>query len=315
MLLKRREFLSLGMAACVSACSLRRSSATNNPRSAGAPLIWGGEGFRNGSFMRPRAMGVSGDEVHVIDTTGRVQAFTMDGEFVRLWKTPDASNGTPTAVGYGLDGRVLVPDTHYSRILEYTREGELLTEWGTYGSAGGDFIYPTGIVQGADGTMYVAEYGERAERVQVFDAERRFVRQWGHHGEEPGAFNRAMAIAQDSAGTIYVADMANHRIQCFDVEGTLVRIVGEAGTEAGKLKFPFDIALAPDESLVVCEYGTHRVSRFDPSGAFMAAYGSPGRGPGEFNGPRGVTVSEDGRVFVADTDNHRIQRFDLEVLT
>lgn len=283
------------------------------PRAAaGRPVtVWGREGWGDGEFLQPRAIGARDGEVYVIDKTGRVQVFTFDGAFKRMWKTPDAANGTPTAVSFARDGRVLIADTHYSQILEYTPGGELLREWGRYGPGPNEFIYPTDIAEGPDGGYFISEYGEDAERVHVFDADRRFVRQWGTHGTGPGEFSRAMAIEIDAAGRIFVADTANHRIQMFSIEGELLGIIGEAGLGEGQLKFPFDIALAPGGVLLACEYGAHRVSLYDVQGRFITCFGGPGRAPGQFNGPRGVAASPSGDVFVADTDNHRIQRFDL----
>ena len=306
--LTRREFLVLSAGCALEACSASLSSANSGVTQ------WGSEGLRDGSFLRPRAIGVHDGRVYVVDTTGRVQIFDRDGVFLGMWRVPESDNGTPTAVGFGLDGRVLIPDTHYSRILEYSPEGELLEQWGSYGQGDGQFVYPTGIVQSPSGSYYISEYGEDAEQVQVYDSDRSYLRQWGSHGGDAGQFNRAMAIAMGPSEVLYVADTTNHRVQCFDTEGELLRVIGKPGEAPGELKFPHDIAVAPDGSVLVCEYGAHRISRFDPDGGFAAAYGAPGRSPGAFNSPRGVAVSDDGDVFVADTDNHRIQRFPMEML-
>lgn len=298
--MRRRGFLALALMSCLSGCG--RHDRRVGPFTG----AWGGQGLRDGFFLRPRAIGFSKGEVYVIDTTGRVQVFTHEGAFLRLWNTPSAENGTPTAIHFA-DEKVLVPDTHYSRILEYSPSGELLNEWGRYGIEPGRFIYPTGIAQDKDGACYVSEYGEHAERVQVFDKSRQLVRTWGGHGEAPGQFNRAMAIALSPEGELFVADTANHRIQRFDKQGKLLAVLG--GPEA--LNFPHDIAVAPDGSILAAEYGAHRISRFRPDGKLVGRYGEPGRGPGQFNAPRGVAVSEDGAVYVADTDNHRVQVFNL----
>jgi DNA-binding beta-propeller fold protein YncE len=137
-------------------------------------LTWGAQGTRDGQFVRPRAIGAHAGQVYVVDTTGRIQVFTRDGEFVRLWSMPKHDNGTPTCIAFARDGRVLVPDTHYSRIAEFNDAGELQTMWGRYGSAPGDFIYPTGIAESPDGRYFISEYGDGTERVQVFGPTTRF---------------------------------------------------------------------------------------------------------------------------------------------
>jgi len=306
--LNRLVVITLTALLCLPACN--RAPISGDVRY----IVWGGPGSRSGQFRYPRAIGVRADEVYVIDMTGRVQVFGVDGSFRRSWSTPASEKGTPTAIAFHGEDRVVVPDTHYSRILEYTPDGHLLDQWGSYGTGPDQFIYPTGIAWTSDGAQYISEYGMGAERVHVFDADREFLRQWGEHGEDEGQLNRAMAVAVDGEDTVYVVDSANHRVQCFDRAGTLLHVIGRVGTGPGELKFPYDLALGPDGSVFVCEYGNHRISRFSRSGEFIACYGRPGREPGEFNGPRGVAVSNDGFVFVADTDNHRVQQFEVEEL-
>lgn len=320
--INRRTFLRAGIVASgvtLAGCGVEIGHVLS-PSKARDILVWGKEGFRDGAFLNPRAIGVHDGVVYVIDRTGRVQSFTKDGEFIDLWKTPDAENGTPTAITFSSNGNVVIPDTHYSRILEYATNGELLHTWGSYGTGEDEFIYPTGAACSPGGHYYFSEYGDGAERVHVFDADRRFLRQWGSPGDGRGQFGRAMSIAigkdestADSAN-VYVADTANHRIQRFDLEGNLLRIIGSPGTAPGQLKYPYDVAVAPDGSILVCEYGAHRISRFSADGQFVRSLGTPGRSEGEFNSPRGLAIDEDGMVYVSDTDNHRIQRFSLEAL-
>lgn len=271
--------------------------------------LWGTEGTRDGSFIRPRAIGVHGDEVYVIDTTGRVQVFTTQGEFKRMWNMPSADNGTPTAITF-FEGKVIIPDTHASVIRHYTPEGKLLETWGEYGNGEDQFIYPTGITIAADGTQFFSEYGQQAERVHVFDGENQFLRQWGELGEANGKFNRCMAIGL-CGGELFVADTANHRVQVFDTAGTWLRCIATAGTAPGQLKYPHDLCIAKDTQILVAEYGANRISRYHLDGRFIRCYGSAGRAPGQFNAPRGVAYS-DGVFYVADTDNHRVQVFTLE---
>jgi len=305
-MLSRRSFLFLASGSVLAGCGSSNLVQSMNL------ISWGKQGRRFGEFLRPRAIAVRQGEVFVIDTTGRVQVFDEGGQFLRHWNIPDSDNGTPTAIAFHENGRVLIPDTHYSRILEYSPEGELLDQWGHFGNGPDAFIYPTGLVMGPEGHYYLSEYGDQAERVHVFDANRNFVRQWGSHGEAEGAFNRAMAIGMTRAKELMVADTANHRVQCFDTDGRHLRTIGSPGTEPGQLKFPHDLAIGPDDCVYCAEYGAHRISRFSARGDYIQSYGMSGRSPGQFDAPRGVAVSENNRIFVADTDNHRIQVFDAE---
>lgn len=311
-MMSRREFM-VASALAVAGCG--RVGGTVAPEA-----VWGQQGLRDGSFVKPRAVGVREGRVYVIDTTGRVQIFSEDGAFIDLWNTPAMENGTPTAVAFGNDGRVLIPDTHYSQILEYSPVGELLARWGSYGTGDDEFIYPTGIEQAADGTIAISEYGTGAERVRLFDADRKLIRVWGGPGVGPGEFSRAMDVAWDNSAeqaTLFVADTGNGRVQRFDREGTwgglypLESAEGQSIHRGVSMKFPFSIAVAPDGSVVAADYGANGLIRISADGAFLGALCKPGRAPGAFDGPRGVAISESGRVFVADTGNHRVQRFDL----
>lgn len=280
---------------------------------------WGGPGNRNGQFVRPRAIAAEDGEVYVIDVTGRVQVFTEEGSYLRQWSLPDSDKGTPTSLSFGRERRVLIPDTHYSRILIYTRNGELVDQWGSYGTGPDQFIYPTGIVEAPDGTLFISEYGGGAERVRAFDKSRNVIEEWGAFGSAPGEFNRAMRVTMDLTGVVYVLDTGNHRVQRFDRQGKLLGVVGEPGNGPGQLKDPYDLALGPEargrQSLFVCEYGNNRISRFSFEGGFLGCYGVAGRHVGEFQRPRGVAVSRlSATIFVADADNHRVQRIAIAEL-
>lgn len=303
--MSRRRFLALGSALGASVFSgCGSTGGAPAPGAAG----WGSEGTRDGSFLRPRAIGTHGGEIFVIDMSGRVQVFDAAGKFLRMWEMPQHDNGTPTAIHLE-DDRVLIPDTHYSRVIEYTPAGEERRRWGSFGSGPDQFIYPTGVAVGSDGTYYLSEYGQEAERIHVFSADSAFLRQWGSHGEAPGQFSRAMGLVLGQNGDIYVADTANHRVQVFSTDGKLLNAFGNDPAKGPPLKYPHDIACGPDGTLYLAEYGTHRISRYAPDGRFITAYGRAGRGPGEFNAPRGVAVDAEGVVYVADTDNHRVQFF------
>ena len=306
MLISRREFLASTVVLGLSACS-----------GAPAPVLarggWGAEGLRDGFFMRPRAIDICNDEVYVIDTTSRVQVFTKDGQFKRQWSVPEVTRGTPTAIIHSPDfQQIIIPDTHDSRVLLYSPDGELLDQWGEYGNTPEQFIYPTGIARSAEGHYYISEYGDHAERVHVFDEQKKYLRQWGELGTQTGQFSRAMDIDLSRDGKVVVCDTTNHRIQLFEQDGTFISSFGHAGSAPGQLMFPHDIAVSVDNTLVVAEYGNHRISHMTLDGTLLGTLGSAGRNSGEFNAPRGLALSDAGELYVADTDNNRIQFFRME---
>jgi DNA-binding beta-propeller fold protein YncE len=275
--------------------------------------VWGIHGTKPGWLHKPRVAAFdASDRLYVADLTDRIQVFDREGHYLRGWRTPEFNVDGPSGLTIDRLGRLLVADTHFYRVLVYSREGELLFKIGdgVQGSTPGRFGYPTDVVIDRAGNFYVAEYGEN-DRIQVFSPDGTWLRQWGGHGRAPGEFLRPRALAIDDADRIYVADSCNHRIQVFDATGKLLKMWGTRGAEPGQLSYPYDLALGPDRTLYVCEYGNHRVQKFTIDGASVGCWGQSGRGPGELFNPWALAVDGQGAVSVIDSNNHRVQRFRL----
>ena len=73
--------------------------------------------------------------------------------------------------------------------------------------------YPYDVAVGADGSLYVCEYGN--QRVQKFTKEGQSLGIWGSPGREPGCLNNPWALAVDREGAVSVIDSNNHRVQRF----------------------------------------------------------------------------------------------------
>ncbi len=300
-----RGGLLLLVAALSGGCIERGRSAPD--------LVWGIHGTHPGWLHKPRVAAFDrSDRLYIADLTDRIQVFDRDGRYLRGWRTPEFNVDGPSGLTVDRQGRLLVADTHFYRVLVYSTSGTLLFQIGdgVQGQEPGRFGYPTDVVIDRAGNFYVAEYGEN-DRIQVFSPEGKWLRQWGGHGREPGEFLRPRALAIDENDRIYVADSCNHRIQVFDTEGTLLRMWGKRGTGPGDLSYPYDLALGPGGTLYVCEYGNQRVQKFDRSGVSLGSWGRPGREPGELFNPWALAVDGAGCVSVIDSNNHRVQRFRL----
>jgi DNA-binding beta-propeller fold protein YncE len=273
--------------------------------------VWGIHGTKPGWLHKPRVAAFdASDRLYIADLTDRIQVFDREGHYLRGWRTPEFNVDGPSGLTVDRQGRLLVADTHFYRVLVYSRDGGLLFQIGdgVQGTTPGRFGYPTDVVVDHAGNFYVSEYGEN-DRIQVFSPDGTWIRQWGGHGREPGEFLRPRGMDIDDDDRIYVADSCNHRIQVFDTSGKLLKMWGSRGTQPGQLSYPYDLALGPDRSLYVCEYGNHRVQRFTRDGVSMGCWGHSGRGPVEFFSLWALSVDVQGAVSVIDSNNHRVQRF------
>lgn len=274
--------------------------------------IWGRRGIAPGRLQKPRGIAIdSEDRLYLVDMTARIQVYDSEGNYLRGWQTPTHVNGRPTGISIDRRGQVLVPDTHYFRLLVYSQEGKLLkTIGGTNGTGPGEFGFVTDAVEDSEGNYYISEYGEY-DRIQKVTRDGKFLLEWGGHGTAPGQFVRPQSMAIDQQDRIWVADACNHRIQVFDTQGKLLFAWGSQGTAPGKLYYPYGIDFDRDGNLLVVEYGNHRVQKFTRDGRSLGCWGTHGRQPGQMHNPWALVSDSQGRINVLDTNNHRVQRIRL----
>ena len=258
----------------------------------------------------PRGMTVSPQgEYLVLDNAGRVLVFDEKGDLQRQWWMPDYSVGKPEGICVLKDGRIVVADTHYHRVVFFDHEGHVTGMFGQLGTEPGDFIYPVAVTQDADENLYVCEYGNYNDRVQKFRLDGTFVAQIGGYGTEDGQFQRpsGMVWFEDR---LYVVDAFNNRVQVFGKDGSLVAILG-ASDRISELHYPYDIAVTEKGELFVVEYAAGRVSKFDRAGKLLGRYGTTGTQAAQFSTPWGLAIDKRGRLYVCDTGNRRIVELEL----
>src|SRR4030095_12519575 len=75
------------------------------------------------------------------------------------------------------DGSTYITDGYgNSRVVKFTKEGNLVKYWGDRGARPGQFNTPHSIVIDANANLYVAD--RQNSRVQVFDTEGKFKQEW-----------------------------------------------------------------------------------------------------------------------------------------
>lgn len=177
--------------------------------------------------------------------------------------------------------------------------GQFILQWGSQGSATGQFEEPADVAVDEVGNVYVADLGNK--RVQKFDSKGRPLAAW-EGGDEP--FVEPVAVATGLGGEMWVLDSYTNWVHRFDGAGKWQGKVG--GPESG---FFHARGLVVDEEGVVyvADTGTSRVVKYSKEGLKIGEIGPQGSGPGELNGPVGLAIDEDGLLYEADVDNRRLQ--------
>lgn len=297
--------------ACLFASAVLTGCGGNSPGGSRPELVFGQTGLGPGDFSYPRAITIGPDGcVFVIDKTARVQRFSPQGQYELGWRMPEWQAGKPTGLTFDSQGRLLIADTHYHRVMIYDRDGKLLTQFGSRGAGPGQFEFLTSVALDREGFVYVSEYGGN-DRISKFTPDYKFVTSFGGSDAGDASLLRPESLAFDAEQGLWVADACHHRLCRFSREGKLLSTIGQMGSAPGELRYPYCVRVCRDGNLLVTEFGNNRVQLLTPQGRSLRTWGQPGREPGQLAYPWAAAVAEDGRVYVVDSGNNRIQVFRL----
>ncbi len=202
--------------------------------------------------------------------------------------------------------------SHGARIGVYTIGGEnedeeWVTEFGRYGDATGELIWPAGVALDSKGNVYVTD--EWMNRVNIFGPEGNFISDWGSEGSGPGQFLGPNRILIDGSDTVFVVDGRNHRVQKLGLDGTFKSEFGSLGDGKGQFNSPWGLTVTPDGYLYIADTKNNRVQKLTTDGEFVAQFGAYGTGRGQLNRPSDVAVDPEGDVYICDWGNSRVQAF------
>ncbi len=182
---------------------------------------WGGFGdittgeAPGGTFNQPWgiALGLDGS-VYVADLWNhRIQKFTPDGKFVKMWgyfgqgEAPEAFWG-PRDVEVDSTGQVFVVDTGNKRVVIFDADGNFVTQFGSVGMALGQFDEPVGITLNREDRVFIADTWN--QRIQIFekgeDGNYLPVKEWEVYAWFGESLDNKPYLDIDQQGFLYVTD-------------------------------------------------------------------------------------------------------------
>ncbi len=109
----------------------------------------------------------------------------------------------PNAVFVAPSGDIFVSEGHSSannpsaKVFKFSKDGKLLTSWGTFGNGPDDFDQPHALAMDSRGRLFVGDRGNN--RIKIFDQNGKLLDTWYQ-------FSRPSGIFIDPQDNIYVAD-------------------------------------------------------------------------------------------------------------
>ncbi len=281
---------------------------------------WGSYGAGPGQFGPIGGLATDAQgNVYVVDSEhNRIEKFTSSGSFIMSWGHTGVALGDfhffsskdpsqPPGGGIAVSGNyVYVADSGNNRIERFNLEGGEPLEWGSRGSAPGQFDYPRGLAAN-ESEVIVSDDDNR--RVEKFTPSGELQSLAGSPGTGPGQFGYPYGVSLDAAGDVYIADDNNHRIVRLGPELQFITAWGTQGSKPGQLDFPRALASDASGETYVADTANDRIDVFDSSGNYLRAIGLNGRGPGALTAPSGLATDPTGRLLVSDTVGNRIELF------
>jgi streptogramin lyase len=185
-----------------------------------------------GTFNEPWGIAIGPDDsIYVTDTWNyRIQKFSPEGEFIRMWgnynigSSPQGLYG-PRGIMVNMDGRVFVTDTGNKRVVIYDSDGNYLNEFGSGGLDVGNFDEPVGIAMDNEGKIFIVDTWNR--RVQVFEPDQSGLIfspliSWNINGWFGQSINNKPFITISSSGNVFVSDPEGSRILEFSAVGEFI---------------------------------------------------------------------------------------------
>ena len=176
------------------------------------------------------AIGPTGD-AYVTESSDRVTQISPDGTVVRRWGEegskagefdfigPNVEDGAYGSIAAAPDGKVYVSDSDNHRVQVFSADGDFVRQFGSFGTAAGQFALPFDLSVDAEGNAYVLD--DILQRISKFGPDGRF--EWTADGSADSELKGHGHNADiDSKGRIVVGNDDTGRVIYLDPDGKVL---------------------------------------------------------------------------------------------
>lgn len=151
---------------------------------------FGSEGSGNGQFSFPEHLAIDkSDQIYVSDpNNNRILKFDKNGNYLENFY----SCNSPRSVLF-LSNMIIIAKSEDNKIYEMDYNKQFIRDWGSSGTADGQFNYFRQIAIDNEDKIYVVDHNNN--RIQKFDLNGNFILKWGNKGETSGNFVYPWGIA------------------------------------------------------------------------------------------------------------------------
>ena len=234
--------------------------------------------------------------MHVLDRVGLVK-LDATGRYLQTIPLRSATR-TPDYRTLALDGQnnVFVVNRASSFVRKYNAGGDSLTQFGSAGTAPGQFQQPGGIAVDASGNIYVADTGNN--RLQKLSASGQV--QWVYAPGGTQALVQPSDVKVTPDGSVYVLN-SNYTAVKLNAAGQLLSTFSLSFSGSTALGQTIGLEIDAAGNLYVASSRLNAVQRYNAQGTYMGPFGT---GSGSFNGTHAALgLDGTGNVYVLDASD------------
>jgi sugar lactone lactonase YvrE len=204
--------------------------------------------------------------IYLLDRPG-ITKLAPNGTFVQHI-TLQTSISTYFGLGIDQAHNYYVCNYSDSRIEKYSPSGKLVHQFGTYGSAPGQFRYAKGIAVDAVGSIYVAD--AENNRLQKFDTDGNLL--FVYSGTGSNKLYEPSDVTLDASGNVYVYGK-DFNVTKLSATGVLLQTVSLAAASQASYDEGTTIALDATGNFYVKSFNGNAIFKFTSTGTYVSTIG------------------------------------------